>query len=100
MNVQSVPGWTSISFANMVGVTEFGWDGGADQIIHGTMRRTLPDFILTGAQINPKSTARMIVVTLVADGIAPEPVTMPVRVLTDQEWSEYMKEIGLRTFFV
>ncbi|HEV2347397.1 MAG TPA: hypothetical protein VGS97_25100 [Actinocrinis sp.] len=100
MNVQPVPGWLVISSANMVGATAFQWDGGADQLVHEGVARVLREFTLIDAQVDPASTQPLIVVTVVADGVKPKPIMMPVRALEPDEWSKYMQEIGIQTFTV
>jgi hypothetical protein len=84
------PGWTSTMFVNMLGAIEAQWDGGADEIIHGKWERVLPIFKLQGSHVLPGQTPSL-EITVVADGVEPRTMMVPVQTATEEEWDEIMK---------
>jgi len=82
-------GWSPVSSANQVGVYEVQWDGGADQIVHGRWSRPLPGLNVTGLTSFGGDQPTVIEVTLVADGVVPRRVTLPVAMLDVHDYATY-----------
>jgi hypothetical protein len=61
LNPQWNTGWVPIGQANMVGVYEIQWDGGADFLVHGKWQRRLPPLnfadVFEMAETKPKTSA-------------------------------------------
>ena len=85
------PGWTVIASANQVGPTWFQWDGGVDGVVHGEWSRTLPGLDFSGLAAYPNQPT-LLRVTVAADGMSPQVVDMPVRMLAGDEWTAYTDE--------
>jgi hypothetical protein len=73
-------GWTTTAFGTTVGVTEIQWDGGSDQMIHGRWTRVLPEIDLREIRLARAFKDPRLEVTLVADGIRPKTVAIPMRI--------------------
>lgn len=81
------PGWTRTMYANMVGVIECQWDGGADGMIHGGWERVLPEYVMSGSYFIPGQQATM-EITVVADGMSPRTTIVPVRIADEGKGQE------------
>lgn len=86
-------GWEVAKRANAGGMTELVWDGGADHMIHGLGIRKLPGLTFNGALILPGAPAAEIEVTLLADGIKPTSVLIPLRLVDREGWNQYIAEM-------
>lgn len=81
-------GWQTVTFATSVGITAIQWDGGTDSIVHGQWSRALPALDFSDVcELFPGGTA--LIVTIVADGVAPLVRRLPVRVLNEDEYGAY-----------
>jgi hypothetical protein len=87
----NLEGWNPITFASTVGVTAIQWDGGADYIIHGRWRRTLPNLNFRGFTAYRSDPA--IAVTIAADGFGPHTSRIPIKVLGPIDYDRYMKRV-------
>jgi hypothetical protein len=84
-------GWETLTFATSVGVTAIQWDGGTDSIIHGRWSRALPSLDLSDIkELVRDGTA--LVVTVVADGVAPVSRRFPVSILDRDEYDVYTEQ--------
>ncbi|MFE9601989.1 hypothetical protein [Streptomyces hokutonensis] len=83
-------GWQD-EWVHMLGIHSLQWEGGTESIVHGEWSRTLPALDFTGlTELDPGNAA--LVVTLVADGVAPARTRMPVRFLNSAEYDAYSSE--------
>ncbi|WP_145969002.1 hypothetical protein [Streptomyces hyaluromycini] len=88
-------GWQTVTFVSSVGITAIQWDGGTDSIVHGQWSRALPTLDFSNVlELVPGGTA--LVVTIVADGVAPLVRKFPVRVLDQDEYSVYTEQRAQR----
>jgi hypothetical protein len=84
-------GWQPVDFVTTVGVTAIQWDGGTDSIVHGQWSRALPALDFSDVlELGRDDTA--LVVTLVADGVAPLSRRLPVRILDQDEYDAYTEQ--------
>lgn len=83
--------WRKVSTGNMVGVTSIQWDGGANYIIHGRWRRTLPP--LDFRSLAAYSCDSHLLVSIAADGFDPHEWKVPVKILGPVEYDRYMKNV-------
>jgi hypothetical protein len=84
-------GWQATRSGNMVGVTEVQWDGGVDNMIHGKWMRGLPPLNFRDVEVVPGDSPHL-EVTVVADGMDPKTVRLPVQMLGDEEYDAYSKD--------
>ncbi|MFJ5035446.1 hypothetical protein ACIQB5_47260 [Streptomyces sp. NPDC088560] len=92
--IDNQSGWHA-EWAHMLGIHSIQWEGSTDSIVHGKWSRTLPGLDFTGlTELAPGNTA--LVVTLVADGVAPVRTRTPVRILNQAEYGAYTDERNVR----
>ncbi len=82
-------GWAPAPSVNQVGVYEVQWDGGADQIVHGRWSRRLPGLDVTGLTSVGGDQPTVLEVTLVADGVDPRTLRLPVAMLDAHDYATY-----------
>jgi len=68
------------------------WEGGADYAIHGHWLRALPELSFEGVAVYPGVDVPIIVITLVADAMAPKWQTIPIDVKDDATYPAYVEE--------
>jgi hypothetical protein len=93
-SLRDLPGWDTVTFTHMVGVTEIQWDGGADRMIHGEWSRKLPTVNLFGTSWIKHVENPTMTVTLVADGLSPKSTVYPIRLITGVEWVASAPEVA------
>ncbi|MEU8936337.1 hypothetical protein AB0D30_41455 [Streptomyces sp. NPDC048409] len=87
-------GWHS-EWIHMIGIRSIQWEGGTESIVHGKWSRRLPGLDFSGLTEMAVGDAAL-VVTLVADGIAPIRTRMPVRILNGADYEAYTEERAVR----
>lgn len=84
-------GWEIVAFVTSVGITAIQWDGGTDSIVHGRWSRALPALDFNDVQ-ELVSGGTALVVTIVADGVAPVSRRLPVRILNGEQYEAYTEK--------
>jgi hypothetical protein len=87
--------WRKVTAVNMIGVTSMQWDGGADYIIHGKWRRTLPPLNFSGLASYSRDPS--ITVSVAADGFAPLKTNIPLKILGPADYEKYMQGLKVMT---
>jgi hypothetical protein len=92
-DAQSPSEWVTIEVVDSVGVTAMQWDGGRGYSIHGFSTRRLPRLNLHRLYHYPHMGDPEVTVELtVKDGYSRR-LSIPVRFLTDEEWSSQQQAV-------
>jgi hypothetical protein len=83
--------WVTIELVDNVGVTAMRWDGGGGYSIHGYSTRRLPSLNLHRLYHYPHLGDPEVTVELIVKGGYRRRLSIPVKFLTDEEWS-YQQE--------
>jgi hypothetical protein len=93
---QSTSEWVTIEVVDSVGVTAMRWDGGLGYSIHGYTTRKLPHLNLHRLYHYPHLGDPEVTVELTVKGGYCRRLSIPVRFLTDEEWSGHEETAGSR----
>src|ERR1700730_5311869 len=90
---QSPSEWVTIEVVDSVGITAMQWDGGRGYSIHGFSTRRLPRLNLHRLYTYPHMADPEVTVELTVEDAYSRRLSIPVRFLTDEEWSSQQQTV-------